>query len=144
VQHPEQSQKNIDLAEQVLAYKNTSAESSHCQLNTTSITAQKGVNAVLLKDYARALDLLNTGLNTYAPFLLRGRARLIAQKAEAYYGLGYIDESVSAAQEAFGLASSIGSQKTIARVKSLSTLLNRSPYRMENSVAQLGRILATN
>ena len=144
IQHNDQSLKHIDLAEQVLTRKNNMIESSNCQLNTTSITAQKGVNSVLAQDYAHALDLLNRGLNTYAPSLLRGRARLIAQKAEAYYGLGCIDESTLTALEAFNIARSIGSQKTIARVKTLYTSLTQSRYKKESSVAQLGRVLATN
>lgn len=33
---------------------------------------------------------MDKSLTTYDPALIRGRARLLAQKAEAYYGLGYI------------------------------------------------------
>lgn len=62
-QHKDQCWNNIDLAEQVLTRRNSVIESSHCDLNTTSVTAQKGVNAVLLKDYSQALTLLDIGLN---------------------------------------------------------------------------------
>lgn len=71
---------------------------SNCSSNTTSVTAQKGVNAVLLKDYNQALTLLDAGLAKYDPTLRRGRARLIAQQAEAYYGLGLIDKSTKTMQ----------------------------------------------
>jgi hypothetical protein len=97
-----------------------------------------------MQDYTHALDLLDKGLNNYTPSLLRGRARLIAQKAEAYYGLGYINESVSTALDAFEIAHTIGSQKTMARVHNLYTQLKQSPYGKERSVLQLGEKLAMN
>lgn len=141
-QHTDDSQRNIALAEEVLASRNKVVESSNCSLNTTSVTAQKGVNLVLLKNYSSAIDLLDKGLKKYDPSLLRGRARLIAQKAEAYFGLGLIKESTVLAKEAYGIANSIGSQKTISRVKSLYSLLEGSPYREEKSVTQLGAVLS--
>jgi hypothetical protein len=66
---------------------------------------------------------------------------LIAQKAEAYFGLGLVHESTTAAKEAYKIAYPIGSQKTISRIKSLYTVLESSPYRKEKSVAQLGMVL---
>jgi tetratricopeptide (TPR) repeat protein len=141
-QQADNSQSNITLAEEVLASRNKVVESSNCNLNTTSVTAQKGVNLVLLKNYNSAVDLLEKGLETYNPSLLRGRARLNAQKAEAYFGLGLIDESTTASVEAYEIANSIGSQKTISRIKNLYTLLEGSSYRKEKSVAQLGVMLA--
>ncbi|WP_233097707.1 hypothetical protein [Dictyobacter vulcani] len=143
-QHKRQSWDAIHLAEQLLIAKPGIKECSYCDITTTSVMAQKGVNAVLLKEYGQALPLLNTGLHQYNPMHLRGRARLIAQKAEAYYGLGCIDESAETAIDAFHIAHTIGSQKTIARVKNLYTLLNSSPYRKEKSVAQLGATLTLN
>ena len=142
-QHHDLSQANLDAAEQALRQKGNGEEVSNCQLNTTSITAQRGVNAVWLQEYAHALDLLNAGLDTYNPSLSRGRARLIAQKAEAYYGLGNIEESVSTAHDAFHLAWPLGSRKTIARVKDLYTALHHSSYGKERCVLQLGRTLET-
>ncbi len=142
--HRDNSQSNIDLAEEVLASRNKVVESSNCSLNTTSVTAQKGVNLVLLRNYSNAIDLLNKGLKSYDPSLLRGRARLVAQKAEAYFGLGLVKESTTAAKEAYEIAYPIGSQKTISRIKSLYMLLEDSPYRKEKSVAQLGMVLARN
>lgn len=141
--HKDQSWTHIDLAEEILARRDMVVEASNCSLCTTSVAAQKGVNAVWLKDYASALDLLERGLSNYDSSLLRGRARLIAQKAEACYGAGDIDESVERAKEAFSIANTIGSQKTLARIKSLYTVLDQSPYRKESSVIQLGTLLAT-
>ena len=119
------------------------AEISNCSSNTTSVTAQKGVNAVLLKDYNEALTLLDMGLAKYAPTLRRGRARLIAQKAEAYYELGLIGESTEEAVNALTIAKTIGSQKTINRVKVLHSLLEQSRYRKDTGVVQLGTMLTT-
>lgn len=141
-QDKDQSWRHIDLAEQALTHKNSVVEVSNCHPNTTAIVAQKGVNAVLLKDYWQALPLLNKGLHQYNPTLLRGRTRLISQKAEAYYGLGFIHESTATAKEAFEIAQPIGSQKTISRVKDLYALLEQSSYRKESCVVQLGTILA--
>jgi hypothetical protein len=56
-----ESQRHIDLAEQALMQKDGMTEMSNCSSNTTSVTSQKGVNAVLLKDYHQALTLLDTG-----------------------------------------------------------------------------------
>ncbi len=83
----------------------------------SSIAAQKGVNAVLLHDYRRALALIDKSLTKYDPTFIRGRSRLLAQKAEAYYGLGFIDESAITAEEALTFAQSVGSNKTVARVR---------------------------
>jgi tetratricopeptide (TPR) repeat protein len=142
-QHRDESWMSIDLAEQVLAQKNDVVESSNCRLNTTSVMAQKGVNTVLLKNYDQAIALLNTGIAQYNPKLMRGRARLIAQKAEAYYGLGYVDQSTEAAEMAYSIARNIGSEKTISRVKNLYAALQQSPYRKAKSVINLGMMLGT-
>jgi len=140
-QHGNDSWAYIELAEQALTHKQNGIESSNCSLNTTSVVAQKGVNAVLLKDYNQAISLLNTGIAHYNPKLMRGRARLIAQKAEAYYGLGYVDLSTENAEMAYSIAHQIGSEKTISRVKNLYMALQQSPYRKARSVTELGMIL---
>jgi transcriptional regulator with XRE-family HTH domain len=139
--HASESWEHTDLATEALTYKSNAIESSNCSSNTTSVTAQKGVNAVLLKDYKQALSLLNTGINQYSPRLQRGRARLIAQKAEAYFGLGQIDGCIEAAKMAYNIARSIGSEKTISRVKNLNLSLQKLPYRKEQCVVQLGMML---
>jgi hypothetical protein len=82
-------------------------------------------------------------LATYDPVLQRGRARLIAQKAEAFYGLGSVDESTKTAIEALTIAQTIGSQKTMNRVKDLHSILEQSRYRKENGVVQLRTMLTT-
>lgn len=77
----------------------------------------------------------------YNPTFIRGRARLLAQKAEACFGLGSVEESVMFAEEALRLAGSVGSQKTIARIQSLHGLLQASRWRKERCVARLGALL---
>ena len=109
-----------------------------------SISAQKGINAVLLHDYKQAINLIDESLNTYDPALIRGRARLIAQKAEAYYGLGMIDDCTTQALTAVTLARSAGSNKSEDRIKILYNRLIQSSWGKEQSVIQLGQTLAMN
>jgi tetratricopeptide (TPR) repeat protein len=108
------------------------------RFNKASIMAQRGVDAVLLKDYQEAIQCITASLMTYDPTLVRGRARLIAQRAEAYYGLGKLDVCIQNAEEAFTLAQSVGSSKTISRIEKLYASLSQSPWRKEGSVARLG------
>ena len=117
-------------------------ERSNTRFNAASFTAQKGINALLLHDYQRALALMDKSLLTYDPTLIRGRARLLAQKAEVYYGLGEVDVSVMIAEEALQLAHSVGASKTHARVRQLHTALLQSPWRKERSIARLGALLS--
>ncbi len=134
--------QSVRQLERILEQRGLTIERSNMRLSTTSVTAQKGINAVLLHDHRRALALMNKSLTTYDPALIRGRARLLSQKAEAYYGLGYIDETVTIAEEAITLARSIGANKTLARVRTLHTTLLQSPWRKERSIARLGAVLS--
>jgi transcriptional regulator with XRE-family HTH domain len=131
----------IELAERIITRGVSGEETSQTRLSSASITVQKGINAVTLKDYERAITLLDRGLLTYDPAMIRGRARLMAQKAEAYRGLGLIDVCVTTAEESIVLARSVGSAKTIARIQTLHTALIDSPYRKEPSIARLGTML---
>ena len=85
--------------------------------------------------------LIDKSLTKYDPAYIRGRARLLAQKAEAYYGQGFIEDSTATAEEALTLARSVGSSKTITRVRNLNTTLSQSQWRKERSVARLGAVL---
>jgi tetratricopeptide (TPR) repeat protein len=140
-QRANESKRYADLAQRALERRGEVLERSHCTLTTTSVTSQRGVNAVWLHENEYAIALIDRGLSRYDPTLVRGRARLIAQKAEAYFGLGLIDLSVSTAEEALMLARSVGSQKTAARIQSLHSLLQASKWRKERSVARLGALL---
>jgi tetratricopeptide (TPR) repeat protein len=140
-QRANESKWYADLAQRALERRGEVLERSHCTLTTTSVTSQRGVNAVWLHENEYAIALIDRGLSRYDPTLVRGRARLIAQKAEAYFGLGLIDLSVSTAEEALMLARSVGSQKTAARIQSLHSLLQASKWRKEHSVARLGALL---
>ncbi len=136
-----ESWHHLDLAEHALRRQTGILERTHCQANTTSVTAQRGVNAFWLADYSRAVWLIDKGLCTYDPTFVRGRARLMAQKAEALYGLHDIAECVMVAEEALVLANSVGSTKTIARVKNLHESLVQSRWKAEPNVARLGVLL---
>ncbi len=117
-------------------------EQSLVRFNKSSLKAQKGIDAVLLGDYQQAIRLLDESLLTYDPALIRGRARLLAQKAEAYYGLGMIEACTKDATEALTLGRSAGSSKTIARITTLYTTLTQSLWRKEQSIVQLGEMLS--
>lgn len=136
-----QSWQHLEAAEHVLQRQSNVQERTHCNANTTSITSQRGINAVWLADYGRAVTLIDKGLLKYDPTLVRGRARLIAQKAEALYGLKNIAECVITAEEALVLANSVGSTKTVARVKNLHQTLVQSTWKAEPTVARLGALL---
>ncbi len=141
LQQSAESWRSIALAERSLERKGTILERSDCQSSTTSTTAQKGVNAVLLHDNERAIALLERGLASYNPTLIRGRSRLVAQKAEAYYGLGDIEMCTMTATEAWTLARSVGSDKTCSRVRNLYASLKESNGK-ERSVLHLGVLLS--
>lgn len=141
-QQAQECWQSIGQLEHTLEQRGQTTERSNTRLSAASVTAQKGINAVLLHDHRRALSLMDKSLITYDPALIRGRARLLSQKAEAYYGLGYIDESVTMAEEALTLARSIGANKTLARVRTLHTTLLQSPWRKERSIARLGAVLS--
>ena len=133
--------RSIELAERALERKGTVLERSNCQSNTTSVMAQKGVDAVLLHDNDRAIVLIDKALIKYDPTLIRGRARLVAQKAEAYYGIGDIEMCTMTATEAWTLACSVGSSKTCARIQNLYGTLKTSVWKKESSVLHLGALL---
>ncbi len=142
-QQSSESERNIELAQQSLEQRGKVPERSYCQANTTSVTAQKGVNAVHLHDYTSAMTLLEQGLANYNPSLVRGRARLKAQKAEADYGLGLIDACCQDATEAWILARSAGSNKTFTRLRNLQRALVLSPWKKEQRVIDLNWVMAT-
>lgn len=132
----------ISLAERLLEREEVSHERYEARFNASSLAGQKGVNAVLLQDYERAIALIDKSLVNYDMTVLRGRARLFAQKAEAYHGLSIIDASTSIAEDALQLGRSVGSNKTIARVAKLHASMTNSRYGKEKSVARLGALLA--
>lgn len=133
---------SIEQAEKAQVQQGQSQERSLLRRVTpASIAAQKGVNTVLLCDYDHAITLIDQSLKTYNPSVIRGRARLIVQKAEAFFGLGMLDDCTSNALEALLLARAAGSNKTIARVTTLYTALTESSWRKEQSVIQLGKAL---
>jgi transcriptional regulator with XRE-family HTH domain len=142
VQEEQACWQSIGQLERILDNQEQTPEHSNTRLNIASFTAQKGIDALLLHDYRRALALIEKSLLKYDPTLIRGRARLLAQKAEAHYGLGQVDTSVMIAEEALTLAHSVGASKTLARVRNLHTTLVQSPWRKERSVARLGALLS--
>jgi tetratricopeptide (TPR) repeat protein len=135
-QQRQESNRSIGLAEKNFELQSLSPENNLTQYNLSSLTAQKGVNSVFLRNYKEAINQIDTSLAQYNPTHMRGRARLLIQKAEAYYGLGTIDASVRYAQGAFLLANSIGSSKIISKVKDLHRKLLQSPWRKDQYVTE--------
>lgn len=133
---------SIDLAERIFEEHVEVLEHTHCQVNIVSILAQKGVNAVLLGCYQDAIAMIDESLITYDHAFIRGRARLIAQKAEAYFGLKQIEASLGLAEEAYRLAEAAGSRKTFERLQQLYAWLTRSRWRKETGVMRLGALLS--
>jgi len=138
----DESKRNIDQAERALEKQEHIQERSLIRLSAATLAAQKGVNAVLLRDHRGALTLIDESLRTYDPTVVRGRARLTAQKAEAYYGLGIVDACTTTAEDAFVLASAVGASKTTATVKKLHATLTQSIWRKEESITRLGKVLS--
>ncbi len=144
-QQPQECWRSVGLAESVLEHQKQLPERSSFlqrEFSLASVTAQKGVNAAFLHDYQRAVSLINKGLAACNPTFIPTRARLLVQKAEAFYGLGEIDSCVIHAEEVLTLARSVGSNKTVSRVKSLHTSLVQSRWKNEPGVARLGALLA--
>jgi hypothetical protein len=142
-QKPQESWESIGEAENFLLSKGDTQERSLTRgVTIASLAAQKGVNAVLLHNSQEAVQLIDKSLATYDPALIRGRARLLAQRAEAYYELGVIDACSSDALTALSLARSAGSNKTEARVRTLYTTVIQSQWGKEQSIIQLGNALS--
>ncbi len=138
-----ESWESIGQAENFLGSKVEMQERSLTRgVTIASVAAQKGVNAFLLHNSQEAVQLINKSLATYDPALIRGRARLFAQRADAYYELGVIDACCSDALEALSLARSAGSQKTEARIRTLYTTVAQSQWGKEQGIIQLGNALA--
>src|SRR6266487_1214846 len=142
-QQEHESKHHIDAAQQVLSDRGKVPERSHCQANTTSVTAQMGVNAVHLHHYAAAIPLIEQGMENYNPMFVRGRARLKAQQAEAYYGLGDIRACCQSATEAWILARAASSNKTFARLRTLQRNLILSPQKKAPEVVDLNWVMTT-
>lgn len=140
-QKSQESWNSISLAEKKFERQSLIHEQTLTRYNTSSLEAQKGVNSILLNNYKQAVDQLDSSLIEYDPTLIRGRARLLMQKSEAYYGLGILDACVSNLKEAFILASSAGSSKIISKVHSLHKDLTQSKWRKERVVADLSNML---
>jgi transcriptional regulator with XRE-family HTH domain len=134
---------SLEQAEARLGQKSRVVESSFTRFNAASVTAQRGVNAALLHDYAGCVSLIDQSLKIYDATLVRGRARLIMQKAEAYWKLGEVDTCALQAQEAYLLASSAGASKTVDRARNLHALLLQSPYGKEREVIALSELIST-
>jgi len=135
--------RSIGLAEKAIDNRDHRQERSRFLLNTALMTSQKGANALFLGDYERACMLIDKSLLKCSPTLIPERARLLANKAHAYYGLGRIDDCIETAIAAWMLTLSIGSSMRIAELRSLHLSLTQSRWKKEPGVARLGALLAS-
>lgn len=142
VQRPQDCWTSIGLAEHILGREEQGNEQSQAIFNASSVTLWKGLYALLLHDYERAIVLFDKGLAAEAPAFTSNRARFLARKAEACYGAGQIGECIEVAQEAFTMASSINQKNTIERVNTLQTVLSQSRWSKEQGLKRLGASLA--
>jgi len=138
------SWKTLEDAEGFLEQKSQISEYSLTHFNTASVIAQRGVNAALLHQYSKSVELIDQSLKSYDATLIRGRARLLIQKAEAYWNLEAMDACVYSTQEAFLLAQSAGASKTMARAKNLHQVLIQSPWGKEREIIALSEIISPN
>ncbi len=144
VQRSQEAWRSIGLAERVLEQTPSMRERSYRSFSAALVTAHKGIDALLLGDYHRALALIEKSLKTYNPTFTPARSRLLARQAEAYYGLQEIDNCTVAAEEALTLARTVGASNTVVRIKDLYATLSQSRWKKEPAVARLGALIRVN
>jgi tetratricopeptide (TPR) repeat protein len=142
VQRPQDCWTSIGLAEHILGREEQGNEQSQAIFSASSVTLWKGLYALLLHDYERAIVFFDKGLAAEAPTFTSNSARFLARKAEACYGAGQIGECIEVAQRAFTMASSINQKNTIERVNTLQTVLSQSRWNKEQGLKRLGASLA--
>ena len=126
MQKRQESLHCIGLAERTLEEKELVLARSHLILDDPMLRATKAASALFLRDYDRALSLFQKNLGEYIPTSMPKRARLLAQMAEAHYGLKQIDECTTSAIEAWTLAQSVGSSRIATQVRQLYQRLAES------------------
>ncbi|MBV8822388.1 MAG: helix-turn-helix transcriptional regulator [Ktedonobacteraceae bacterium] len=138
----QQCWRNLGLAEHILEQTTKAQERSYSTFHAERVHGQKGIVAVILQDYDRALRLIDKSLKTYDPTRIPERARLIARQAEAYYGQGNVDYCADAAKEAFTLATAVEIKNTLMRVKNLHAKLINDGWARERGTVELGMMIA--
>ena len=138
---PRESWRSIYLAEKSFEHESSLPETSLIRTSKTSLTAQKGVNSVILQNFEQAIEYIDTSLIHYDPAFIRGRARLYIQKAEAYFKLGQLDACVQNVRDSYRMAQSAGSNQIMDKAKRLYHHLIQSQWGKERKVAELGNFL---
>lgn len=145
LKQPDACKYTTGLAEGVLQQQKQGEqhERTHRIFNAASLTAHKGINALLLGDYERAVALIDKSLGDYDPILIPRRARLLVKKAEAYYGMKEVDACTNVAEEAWKLAYQVGATRAILRIHGIHAKLASSRWSNDTRVRRLGALLAT-
>ncbi|MBV9705840.1 MAG: hypothetical protein JO125_00340 [Chloroflexi bacterium] len=134
--------RTLGLAERVLEQTPQAQERSYRDFHAEYVNGQKGIAALMLQDYDRALRLFDKSLKTYPPTRVPAKASRISYQAEAYYGQGNIDYCAEAAKEAFTLAAVVEAKNTLVRVKQLHTKLLHDGWTRERGTVELGVMIA--
>jgi tetratricopeptide (TPR) repeat protein len=134
--------RTLGLAERVLEQTSQAQERSYREFHAEFVHAQKGIVALILQDYDRAVRLFDKSLKTYPPTRVPAKAGLIVRQAEAYYGRGTVDYCADAAKEAFSLAVAVGKKNILVRVKQLHTKLLHDGWVRERGTVELGMMIA--
>jgi tetratricopeptide (TPR) repeat protein len=133
--------RSLGLAERVLEQTLQAQERSYRDFHAEYVNGQKGIAALMLQDYDRALRLLAKSLKTYPPTRVPAKASRISYQAEAYYGQGAIDYCADSAKEAFTLAAAVGATNSLVRVKQLHTKLLHGRWARERGTVELGMMI---
>jgi hypothetical protein len=141
LQRPQECWYAIGLAESLVQQQGQVRERSQRIFNAATVTAHKGLKALHLHDYDRALSLIDKGLTTYDPAFIPRRARFLAKRAEALYGKHEIDSCAATAEQVYNLARSVGSSRVMREMKRLHADLTQSRWGQERCVRRLGVLL---
>jgi tetratricopeptide (TPR) repeat protein len=142
VRQAQECWRSLGLAERVLEQISQAQERSYRDFHAEYVHGQKGIAALMLQDYDRAVRLFDKSLKTYPPTRVPAKAGLIVCQAETYYGQGAVDYSADAAKEAFSLAVAVGKKNILVRVKQLHTRLLRDGRARERGTIELGMMIA--
>jgi transcriptional regulator with XRE-family HTH domain len=116
---------------------------THVRLTAQSLEDTRGECYVLLGEPHKGLDCLHSALQRLDPTMSRRRCRLLMQQAEAHLAVNDPVECVRCTVEGLQLALTLQSKGNINWATEIHTKLERSEWRNEQIVAELGTLLAS-
>jgi tetratricopeptide (TPR) repeat protein len=136
-QQSQECWRAIGNASTILSQDSRGRERHYRDFSPARVAGHRGIDALLLGEYDRAIKLIDKSLQTYNPTQTPGRARLLARKAEALYGKKSITECTSVAIESLLLAHAVGANNTITRIRALCVSLEQSKWKGDAGVIHL-------